>query len=98
MCQSSSYRGHRIWFDGSQGAWRYESDGALVKENWEKTPCGKCGKHFTEKGHDPCIANLPGVMNACCGHGNAGEAYIQFSDGQIIRGDYALQRQKELTA
>jgi hypothetical protein len=24
---------------------------------------------ITPKGHDPCLANLPGVVNACCGHG-----------------------------
>ena len=48
-------------------------------------PCSRCGKLPTEKGHDPCIANLPGVDNACCGHG-VRQGYIQFSDGRIIRG------------
>jgi hypothetical protein len=27
---------------------------------------------------DPCIGYLPGVYNACCGHGNPAEAYLTF--------------------
>lgn len=31
--------------------------------------------------HDPCIVNLPGVMNACCGHGDPNaDVYVQFWD------------------
>lgn len=26
---------------------------------------------------DPCLGMLPGVNNACCGHGNAHQAYVQ---------------------
>lgn len=49
-------------------------------------PCGHCGAPApTTEGHDPCIANLPGVIHACCGHG-VGRAYAMFSDGRIIRG------------
>lgn len=33
------------------------------------SPCDICGKRSTAKGHDPGMANLPGVVNACCGHG-----------------------------
>ena len=40
-------------------------------------PCTRCGEMPTEEGHDACIANLPGVRNACCGHG-VEEGYIQF--------------------
>ena len=35
-------------------------------------PCGRCafcGLTRTERGHDPCIAGLRGVLHACCGHG-----------------------------
>jgi hypothetical protein len=28
-----------------------------------------CHQLRTPEGHDPCIANLPGVIEACCGHG-----------------------------
>jgi len=40
-------------------------------------PCKQCGKHPAEDEHDPCIVNLPGVRNACCGHGDT-EPYISF--------------------
>jgi hypothetical protein len=47
--------------------------------------CEHCGLKRTKEGHDPCIANLPGVKNACCGHGQ-GQGYIQFTNGFILRG------------
>src|SRR5258707_458524 len=34
-----------------------------------KRPCVVCHQLRTPEGHDPCIANLPGVFQACCGHG-----------------------------
>ena len=48
-------------------------------------PCGQCGGMPTEKGHDPCIADLPGVVNACCGHGTH-SGYVHFENGLVIRG------------
>lgn len=35
-------------------------------------PCPKCNLCPTDKGHDACIADLPGVAFACCGHGVSG--------------------------
>jgi hypothetical protein len=32
--------------------------------------CDNCGLPPTRKRHDPCLADLPGVINACCGHGH----------------------------
>lgn len=59
--------------------------GYAPEDHW---PCGKCGASGpTEAGHDPCIANLPGVVHACCGHGY-GHAYAMFKDGTIIRGHF----------
>jgi len=43
----------------------------------EPKTCIYCGKQKTNDGHDPCIANLPGVIYACCGH-NIREGYIAF--------------------
>ena len=54
-------------------------------------PCGKCNKSVTKEGHDACLGTLPGVMNACCGHGKKQEAYIQFLDGFAIRGKDAIK-------
>jgi hypothetical protein len=73
----------------SDGKWRY----ADTKEPFAPGPsdrkCPKCAAHVTEDGADPCIANLPGVVAACCGHGfddeTLGKGYILFSDGTCIR-------------
>ena len=46
--------------------------------------CERCGKPPTATGHDPCIADLPGVLAACCGHGGAG--YVFFDDEVDGRG------------
>jgi len=43
-----------------------------------------------ENKHDPCIKNLPGVMNACCGHG-VEDGYIQFEDGRVIHGKFNVE-------
>lgn len=53
-----------------------------------RTPplCGKCGRLRGENGHDPCISNTPGVVNACCGHGDSGSAYFMFAFGPTVRG------------
>jgi hypothetical protein len=51
--------------------------------------CTKRGRRRTAQGHDPCIANLPGVKNACCGHGIE-PGYIQFENGITIRGDFEV--------
>ena len=45
----------------------------------------------TPEGHDPCIANLPGVVFACCGHG-VKEGYVCFESGTIIRGDFRVEQ------
>lgn len=74
--------------------WRYcDNDDENTSENFQKRICPSCGLNPTKDGHDPCIANLPGVMYACCGHGlDSTErddkmyfAYIKFSSGKIKR-------------
>lgn len=46
--------------------------------------CRLCKMQRTDEDHDPCIANLPGVLYACCGHGIE-PAYIKFEDGRVLR-------------
>lgn len=41
----------------------------VVRHGPDSRPCKACGLRRTAEGHDPCIANLPGVQFACCGHG-----------------------------
>jgi hypothetical protein len=51
-------------------------------------PCRACGAvEPTPEGHDPCIANLPGVDFACCGHGRQ-PGYVAFTNGTVIRGEF----------
>jgi len=83
----SYFRGHPIiWKDDS---WVYEDTGEKAGFGCEVQPCKKCGKIF--KGSnigepDPCLGNLPGVDNACCGHGVREHSYIRFFNGVVIRG------------
>ena len=83
---SSTYMGHKIHAtadaDGVMGAWGYSDTDKPLKNN--KRNCIKCDMPPTEDGHDPCIANLPGVKFACCGHG-VEEGYVMFNDGRVIR-------------
>jgi hypothetical protein len=45
--------------------------------------CPRCAMPHTPEGHDPCIANLPDVEFACCGHGKVG-GYFQTKSGVIV--------------
>lgn len=78
----SKWRGHDIHRDDQGDEWFY-ADGQPVRDNPNR-PCGYCGLPNTAEGHDGCLGTLPGVMNACCGHGSDNEAYIQFDDGQML--------------
>lgn len=69
--------------------------------------CEHCLMPRTKAGHDPCIADLPGVFFACCGH--AGTAGFKDKSGPstlpyliealpqgTLYGDVALERMREL--
>lgn len=84
------WRGHPIYWDGRY--WRYQDTGDCVRA--VDRPCGVCGQERTLEGHDPCLGTLPGVVNACCGHGKEAEAYIQFDDGSEVRGLDAVRRMR----
>jgi hypothetical protein len=59
--------------------------------------CAHCKKLPTKEGHDGCLGTLPGsIMNACCGHGDNSQAYIQYWDRNIIRGECAVSEQADL--
>lgn len=49
-------------------------------------PCIRCKRLFNFGKPDACLGALPGVKNACCGHGNKEDAYIQFNSGVVVRG------------
>lgn len=67
-------RGHAIVF--INGEWLYEDTRTPTVGN--ARACGFCGRPNTVEGYDGCLGYIPGAMNACCGHGTANEAYIQY--------------------
>ena len=76
--------GHRVRWDKEKEEWYYAETGAPnTSEIFNELSCPKCGLKPTSDGHDPCIANLPGVKFACCGHG-VEKCYIWFEDGTYI--------------
>lgn len=85
----SKFRGHDIV--RVDGRWLFVDTREPVETTWKDHPCGRCGEKSTPDGHDACISGLPGVMNACCGHGDPGDVYVQFDDGQHIQGQEAIE-------
>lgn len=84
MSATSLVRGHEIHW--GNGEWLFSDTAEPVSRTWKQRPCGHCNTASTPEGHDGCIGRLPGVMNACCGHGESKSTYIQFTDGLILRG------------
>lgn len=82
----SSLRGHDIYPEN--GEWFYCD--TRTSTVGEERPCGRCGSERTTEGHDGCLGTLPGVMNACCGHGEDAKAYVQFENGDHIKGEDAV--------
>jgi len=92
MSVTSYVLGHLVYWRNtiSQGeGWYYEDYSKAEGENIK--PCVRCGNMPTKDGHDSCIANLPGIKNACCGHG-VRDGYLQFEDGTEIRGEFKIKR------
>lgn len=83
----STFRGHPIIWSGD--AWLYEDTRQPIP-GWggENRPCVKCGsdKWSGDGAHDECLGLLPGVTNACCGHGDPEQAYVMFENGVVLRG------------
>lgn len=79
---SSRWRGNEMYCVGDK--WFYSSDNLLVSMDKDRK-CEYCRKDNTIEGHDACLGTLPGLMNACCGHGNVSEAFVQFLDGFCVR-------------
>jgi len=66
-------RGHKI--EMVDGQWVYSDNRTPTAGN--PRDCGFCGRPNTTDGHDGCLGTLPGVRNACCGHGEPNMAYVQ---------------------
>lgn len=51
------------------------------------TPCRQCGREYLPgEEPDPCLGELPGVAEACCGHGDQRKGYVMFTNGVLLRG------------
>jgi hypothetical protein len=86
--------GDGVWIDGEWVLWD--------RGCWKDGRCAHCGEERTERGHDPCIANLPGVWSACCGHGVVTPFLVELVYGEAVSGEgacygeAALKRLREL--
>lgn len=72
---NNTWRGHPI-IEIRHQEWVYRDTGQRVRENPNR-PCGHCGLPNTPEGFDGCLGEIPGAMNACCGHGREADAYVQ---------------------
>lgn len=90
----SYLRGHKIEY--LAGEFVYSDTKSSTVNN--DRPCGYCGLISTHNDHDGCLGELPGIMNACCGHGQPSEAYLQYCNGSIIRGKQATEEIARLKA
>lgn len=90
MSDHSTLQGHEIYYNN--GGWRYLDDNSATVDGWQTRPCGHCHEPNRPDGHDACLGELPNVINACCGHGDQRQAYVQYTDGRIERGADAQAR------
>lgn len=90
----STWRGHEI--QNVNDEWVYSDNGQLVKDAWKLRECGYCKLPNRSDEHDACLGYLDGVANACCGHGNIEQAYVQFDDQTRLEGIEAIHMMNEL--
>jgi len=89
MAPTSSFRGHPTVWDEAAERWRYADTGEFADFDAGVRPCKNCGLTFQGSNvgdPDPCLGNLPGVDNACCGHGVRENSYVRFTNGVVLTG------------
>jgi hypothetical protein len=64
----------------------YRDDGTLV-DSLNPRSCLGCKLSVRHGEQDPCIANLPGTSQACCGHGLALSPRLQKPNGYVALDD-----------
>lgn len=82
---NGTLRGYAIHIR-EDGKWIFSDTNEPVITTHKLRPCGFCKRMDTPEGYDGCLGKLPGVRNACCGHGELKGAYIQFIGGFTVRG------------
>lgn len=83
MTRHHSYvNGNAVYLDEAEEIWRYDVDDEIV-DHARPRPCPLCfelPKIVDGIVVDACLGQpLPGVSNACCGHGIEGQGYIQLN-------------------
>lgn len=84
------HRGHQMFLSELGRDWLYVDTGSKVSNDPKRT-CGHCGLDDTPEGHDGCLGDLPGMRNACCGHGREQDAYLVTDDGIRLDGLEAMR-------
>lgn len=85
--QKMKYLGYDIEYNSDNNEWIYSDNKQSTKV---LRPCKHCGKLPTNNGHDFCIADLPNVKHACCGHGVKDELsrpYAILEDNTLLEFD-----------
>lgn len=89
LFKTESLFGHIV--DDSPSGPVYRDDGTPCDFKNPRS-CFGCKLHIEKGTHDPCIANLPGTLNACCGHGlersplsGNPAGYVALEDGRTFR-------------
>ena len=80
MSATAYTRGHPITFNELAGEWVFAD--TLTPIAGVERPCTLCGKTAEVDGPDPCWGMLPGVKEACCGHG-VQPPYIMWDNGEV---------------
>lgn len=70
--------------------------GQFEQREDEATHCGACKMAWRADGVDPCLGRLPGVVNACCGHGDVEMSYIEFENGVSVSGMILINHPRDL--
>jgi len=71
--------------------WVFSDTLEPTASSYKKRPCGECGLYRGDNDHDPCISDLPKVLNACCGHGDTEDAYVMMEDRECFYGEDAVK-------
>ena len=94
MSIKNRLRGHEIEYDNDRKEWIYVDTKESIMD--KDRPCNNCKCHSTPEGHDACLETLPNTLNACCGHGNPEDAYVNLINGKAIYGEDAIAIIKKL--
>lgn len=81
MTVTANILGHPIEYSYVQKRYVFVDNKELVEGS--NRSCAKCGCYPTSEGHDACLGKLPGVKNACCGHGYKEYGYVMWKDNVI---------------